>query len=247
MALLWQKTAGGTHYEVRSAGATRRLYTNGVFHSQFNPNHLLTRGVWDLLLLAAFFRPPQNIRRVLVLGVGGGAVIRQLQHFVGPDELVGVDINPVHLSIARRFFGLRKSMRLVAADAVDWVTAYHGEPFDLVIDDLFGHENGEAERTVRADRSWCQMLLRNVSRNGVLAINFPSPLALRQSALVSDRRTRRICRSLFSLTTPLDENAVGVFVRGDCDATEVRQRIRQFPQLDTRRKTTRLKYSLRTL
>ena len=51
MALLWERRVEGTLYQVRSAGRTRRLYTNGVFHSQYNPVRPVTGSVWDLLLL----------------------------------------------------------------------------------------------------------------------------------------------------------------------------------------------------
>ncbi len=247
MALLWQKIEGETRYEVRSAGATRRLYTNGVFHSQFNPHHLLTGGVWDLLLLAAFMRPLQQMRRVLVLGVGGGAVIRQLQYFVKPAELIGIDINPVHLQVAKRFFRIGKNANVIAADAVEWIAKYEGPRFDLVIEDLFGHERGAANRSVSADKSWCRSLMRHVNHDGVLAMNFSSPAELRKSALVADHGVSRLSKSKFSLTTPLDENAVGIFTRQPANGAELRRRLRQFPQLDTRRRTTRLKYSLRTL
>ena len=72
MALLWEKRAGGVCYQVRTAGNTVRLYTNGVLHTQYNPTRLLTGSVWDLLLLGALFVPRERMRRVLLLGVGGG-------------------------------------------------------------------------------------------------------------------------------------------------------------------------------
>jgi spermidine synthase len=78
VSLLWERRIGGTLYQVRNAGRTRRLYTNGVFHSQYNPARPVTGSVWDLLLLPAFFYAPGELRRVLVLGVGGGAVIQQM-------------------------------------------------------------------------------------------------------------------------------------------------------------------------
>ena len=36
MANLWQQTIDGNHYEVRTAGASVRLYRNGVNHSQWH-------------------------------------------------------------------------------------------------------------------------------------------------------------------------------------------------------------------
>ena len=70
MAIVWSRSAGGNQYEVRSAGQSIRLYKNGVFHSQWNPNRPLAGGVWDLLFIPALFADRQ-ISRVLVLGVGG--------------------------------------------------------------------------------------------------------------------------------------------------------------------------------
>ena len=49
MAIVWQDTRDGTHYQVRTAGKTLRLYTDGVLHSQYNPVKRLTGSVWDLL------------------------------------------------------------------------------------------------------------------------------------------------------------------------------------------------------
>ncbi|HHH44614.1 MAG TPA: class I SAM-dependent methyltransferase, partial [Gammaproteobacteria bacterium] len=93
MSLVWQKQADGVDYQVRRAGRTLRLYTNGVFHSQYNPARPVTGSVWDLLLVPAFFYPPAELQRILVLGVGGGAVIQNLRRFVQPQQIVGVELN----------------------------------------------------------------------------------------------------------------------------------------------------------
>ena len=42
MAILWQQTIDGNHYEVRTAGGSVRLYRNGVNHSQWNPKRPLS-------------------------------------------------------------------------------------------------------------------------------------------------------------------------------------------------------------
>lgn len=67
MAIIWSRCLGGVHYEVRSAGNSLRLYTDGVFHSQYNPYRLITGHVWDLLMLPALFYPANKIKRVLVM------------------------------------------------------------------------------------------------------------------------------------------------------------------------------------
>lgn len=164
MAILWQKTANNTLYQVRSSGQTRRLYTDGVFHSQFNPKRSTTGGVWDLLMLPAFFSPANTIQRVLVLGVGGGAVIHQLQRYIKPAEIIGVELNPVHIMVAKRYFGItNKHAQLIEADAIEWLENYSGLPFDLIIEDLFGEEDGEPIRAVKANKVWLEKLNSHLS------------------------------------------------------------------------------------
>jgi spermidine synthase len=248
MAILWMKTERGTRYEVRNAGSTLRLYTNGVFHSQFNPKQPVTGSVWDLLLLPAFLVPPGAIRRVLVLGVGGGAVIRQLEHFLSPGEIVGVELNPVHLKVAQCFFGVdHRRVELHQADASDWVRRYRGEPFDLIIDDLYGEEDGEPIRGVAADAKWVKQLLKRLSAGGVLVSNFVSSAELRSSAYLSDETIRKRFAAAFQLTTPLYENVVGAFLGTPSSSRFLRERLKQIPQLDPSKKGCRLRYSICSL
>ena len=80
IAVLYRKKVGRCLYEIRAAGSTRRLYTDGVLHSQFNPRRLITGSVWDLLWLGLFFRPDPNPKRVLVLGLGAHTGVQYFGH-----------------------------------------------------------------------------------------------------------------------------------------------------------------------
>ncbi|SHG24946.1 Methyltransferase domain-containing protein [Microbulbifer donghaiensis] len=223
MALLWQKRVGDCHYQVRSHGASVRLYSNGVFHSQWNPRDPLKGSLWELLLLPAFFRSEQQIRSVLLLGVGGGALIRLLQQFFTPTRIVGVDLDPTHLDIARRYFGVRNA-ELVCDDASNFVAGLVGgvEPdtFDLIIDDLFGHSAGEAERTVAADTSWCRKLLGLLSSDGVLVCNFGSRRELLASGWC-DRCVRAQLHGGWTAELPAYENAVLAVSRQPLSLTDL--------------------------
>lgn len=248
MAILWSRTSGGTHYEVRSSGATRRLYTNGVLHTQYNPRTRLTGSVWDLLMLPAFFRPPDSVRRVLVLGVGGGAVIRQLAQFVRPGRIVGVELDPLHLYIAERFFGLAEAgVSLQQAEARGWLEAYDGPRFDMIVDDLFGEREGEPERAVAASGRWFETLLRNLSPSGVIAMNFVGRRELRESGFFRSRRVAGRFAAAFELTTPVDENAVGAFLRAPSDSRTLRRRLTAVPGMNPMLKTSPLRYRIRRI
>lgn len=248
MSIVWERTVGDTRCQVRRAGHTLRLYTNGVFHSQYNPQRPVTGNVWDLLMLPAFFYPPAAVRRVLVLGVGGGAVIRQLQHFIDPETIVGVELSALHLAVARRFFGVRgKTVSLHRADAEAWLQAYSGAPFDMIIDDLFGDVAGEPVRAVRADARWAGCILGHLAPDGVAVSNFPSRDDLQRSAFLAHKSIRASFDTAFCLATPQNCNAVGVFLKQPATPRQLRNRLYRVPELDPRRASSRLQYSIRTL
>ena len=248
MAILWSKQEGDTRYEVRSAGNTRRLYTNGVFHSQYNPTQPVTGSVWDLLLIPAFFLPPDSVKRVLVLGVGGGAVIRQLNHFLRPEQIVGVELNPVHLEVAREYFEVEAgNVELHQADARWWLKQYRGEPFDMIIDDIFTDADGDPQRAVPADGPWMRGLLKHLSRDGVLVCNFGSSKELKECGYFTNTAIGKRFAQAFQLTTPLYENAIGAFVSAPSESALLRQRLRGIPGLNTDLKSCKLNYRIRKL
>ena len=245
MAILWQKTTNSTQYEVRSAGQTRRLYTDGVFHSQFNPERAITGGVWDLLMLPAFFYPTEDIRRVLVLGVGGGAVIHQLQRYIKPDKIIGIELNPVHIMVAKRFFGVTKQLaQLVEADAIKWLENYSGPPFDMIIDDLFGEQEGEPVRAIKANKEWFEKLNAHLSPTGLLVMNFISTNDLKNSAAVSYKKISNLFNSSFQFTLSHYDNAIGAFLKKSSTSKMLRKNINEVNEL---KKNKQLNFQVRKL
>lgn len=226
MALLWFRQQGEDRYEVRSAGNSRRLYRNGVFHSQFNENRPFTGGVWDLLMLPAFFFTPGEIKRVLVLGVGGGAVIRQLQRYIMPEQIVGVDLDPLHLELAARFFSV-EDVELECADAQAWLAEYQGEKFDLIIDDLFNEQQGEPMRAVAMCEAWGERLLQHLAPGGAIVANFVSSKELRQSALYQSPQLQAHFPSIFCFTLKGYQNAIGGFLQRSVTTRQLRQQLRE--------------------
>ena len=245
MSVLWESERNGTRYSVRAHGASVRLYSNGVFHSQWNPDRPFAGGVWDCLGLPALYRPLEATRRVLLLGVGGGAAIRQLERLVPFESLTGVEIDPVHLDIARRWFGVvdassaggpmgerlartlatteptdggessaqgapppRSPVTLVEDDAVAWLRGRVGERYDLVVDDLFGHDAGEPVRARALTPDWVGLLRETVTEDGLVVVNCADGRELKRAApTFGDEgfgHARRWSQTGY-------ENAIGVF------------------------------------
>lgn len=248
MAILWRRQVDGTTYEVRGAGKTRRLYTDGVFHSQYNPKQPVTGSIWDLLLIPAFFYPQDKIKRILVLGVGGGTVIKQFQHFLQAEEIIGVELNSQHLYVAKQFFGVsQNNVKLIQSDAKKWIETYKGKPFDLIIDDIFAEHDGEPVRAIEANRKWFRSLSTLLVEDGALVSNFVSAKELKQSAFFNNRDIRNKFQTAFKLTAPNYENAIGVFLKITASAQLLRKNLMQTPGLNPTLKSSRLRYNLHRL
>jgi len=246
MAVVFSRQQGSTRYEIRTAGRSVRLYTNRILHTQYHPERLVTGGVWDLLALPALALP--QVRRVLLLGVGGGAAIHLLRAWCPGVHVTGVELNPMHLQLARRYFELRgRDIHLVKADARDFVEQYQGERFDLVIEDIFSGRNGMPDRVFAADRHWCRVLGRLVNAEGALVLNTVSRQQLAASALVSDASVSKHWKSQLCLTMPAYANAVGAFFRQAVNPGGLRSVIRADARRAAQERNGQLRYRIRRL
>lgn len=235
MALIWSHKVEGNRYEVRSAGASLRLYRNGVNHSQWNPHRPLSGSIWDLITLPALHRPVSSLDNALILGFGAGTVARQLSDLAGVKRIVGIEIDPMHLSIAQGFFECSESCDLVAADAVEWVQEEGQEAhYDLIIDDLYSEENSIPMRCAPMDVHWFHTLVRLLRPGGILVLNTIEPDKVSHLPLFRDQSLKT--RLPYHIMYHIDgyENRVlafsdSPFVQQDLDAA-LRSICRKYPR-----------------
>lgn len=233
MSVLGRHVVGGRVVEVRAAGRTRRLYVDGVYHSSWSPARPLTGAVWDHLALSTFLVDPEGARRVLLLGVGGGAVLRMLHALAPPQRLVGVELDGLLLDIGRRWFGLdRTGAELVRADAAAWVRRNARARFDLVIDDVFGEEDGEPRRPPGLDDgAWWRRLAALVAPGGALVVNFVTERDLLASDICQDVGFRRRFPAALRFSCTGYENAVVALLSDAVHPRGFRRRVEAHPAL----------------
>lgn len=247
MRELWRQERDGVLYQLRRRGRTLSLFANGIQHSEFHPERWVTGSVWDLLWLPALFHEPQQHRRILVLGLGGGSLVPPLAGLVQPDTFVGVDNDSAHLEVAEQFFDVGGfGVHTVLDNARDWVRDWQGEPFDLVIEDLFAPSSDTVSRVLPANRDWCRSLKKLVAPGGTLVMNFGDWREYRHSWAAS-RPAQSGWRRGFRLSTPDCHNAVIAWLARDASSSELRARVRARPELDGALKRGRLNYGVRRL
>lgn len=119
--------------------------------------------VYDRMMLVAMVLVPQATS-VLLLGLGGGGMVRHLASFFPQCALTIVERDPLTLELARRYFHITQPVEL--ADAVDFVGGATGA-FDVVMVDLYD----AGGLTVADDGFWatCRDAVRP---GGCLAINW---------------------------------------------------------------------------
>jgi spermidine synthase len=106
----------------------------------------------------------ERAERVLLLGLGGGAMLRHLGAYLPDAELVAVERDPEIVALARDYF--RVDRKVLRADAEDAVAAFAGE-FDAILVDLYDAAGGaRVAETFWAD---CVAALRP---GGAIAINW---------------------------------------------------------------------------
>jgi predicted membrane-bound spermidine synthase len=179
MATLWHKSTETDEYRVTRAGHAVRLYRNAVLHSQWNPSKPVSGLLWDLFLLSSL---NSDITRVLVLGAGGGAVINLVHYFFPHAKIDAVELDKYHIHAARKFFKVNtKFCRVHQDDVTHWVKNSKQQKFDLIIDDVFFEGQGDPYRSVDAHAKWIGSLLKKLTQQGVLVINFADDKEWRES------------------------------------------------------------------
>lgn len=91
------------------------------------------------LLLSKLQSNNDKFIKILVLGVGGGSMIKVLRNRFPKANIIGVEIDPEMIKAGEKYFGLNKiqNCTIIIQDAVQFVKGRKIQEFDLVVMDLF--------------------------------------------------------------------------------------------------------------
>ncbi len=244
MALQYFKQEGNTRYEVRNAGASLRLYSNGVMHSQYNPNAPINGAIWDLLLLPGFFanKPPE---RILVLGLGGGTIVHLLRLFFPLSHITCVELDAEHIYIAQQHFNIpADNVSVLHGDAYQFLQNNQSSPadhFDWIIDDVFQHTSGEPERQTPLNELY-DLYRKCLSTDGVLSINVIAANQKKQVKQLSQQ-----FKTAYEFSHPLYVNCIVTMLDVGCSTARFRENLKQHKILNQSLKSCRLNYRLKKL
>jgi spermidine synthase len=126
-------------------------------------------------MFASYLYQPHP-RRVLIVGLGGGAMVRFLTHHEPQAQIDAVEIDPAVVRIADQYFGVRsgENVRVHTADAVTFVESA-ADRYDLILMDAFLRPSSDTDATGVPTRlktlAFLGRLKRALAPGGVVAFN----------------------------------------------------------------------------
>lgn len=147
------------------------LYTGkGYLQSSYDPSKAPSGSHWDWYLAVPIFSGnfSGKMNNILVLGLGGGTVVKLYNRIYKVSRFVGVEIDPTIIEISKKFFNLSDSnLEVINDDIFNYIssTSYF---FDVIVLDAF-RENKSDPNSLTKDflKNCCQLL----TGQGMFVIN----------------------------------------------------------------------------
>ncbi len=144
-----------------------------------HPLALLSEYTQVMLLALAWQPTPQ---RILLIGLGGGRLQLVLHHYLEQTLLTTVELDPLILDVARRFFGFATDERqhVIIKDGRAYLRGFPSEaPFDLIVLDAYRAGGVPLHLSTLEFYQECRAVL---APNGAIATNLHSGTPLYDSA-----------------------------------------------------------------
>lgn len=110
----------------------------------------------------------KEIKKILLLGLGGGTIVKTLQKLFPCSKITAIDIDPVMVEVAQRFFSLdTNDITLKIGDVFDPRLEF-GKDYDFIIIDIFRGYQIPGEL---GDKKFLEKLKSSLAKNGYVIFN----------------------------------------------------------------------------
>jgi spermidine synthase len=158
---------------VQVGDETQLILNEGVgIHSIYNPNSILTGGPWDYFMIAPYFNNPpftQNqVRKVAIIGLGGGTAVREFTTAYGPIPIDGVEIDGTIVNMGRQYFRMNEPNLHVVLQDGRYFLQTSSQKFDVVAIDAYQQPYVPFQLTTK---EFFQEVRNHLTPTGVTVIN----------------------------------------------------------------------------
>lgn len=179
--LEYEKRTDYSHIKIVWEQNRRTLYSvfdNGYHAVESSLNlarpHDLLVPYTKLMFLSYLFRPCQG--KVAIIGLGGGSMIHFLKHYDPCVKVDAVEIDPVMVFVADRYFGVRGggNVNIITGDGFEFFKTTRGK-YDVVYMDAFLKPSADTDDTGVAlrlkTRQFYKEIQQTLTPDGVVVFN----------------------------------------------------------------------------
>ncbi len=211
---------------IDESGGDRALVVDETFASLYRPGEIATHCVWDAIAAPLLWLPERRRRRILILGLGGGSVARLARALAPAAEIVGVELDPEVIRLARAHFDLdHLDIRIEIADALAWIEKDEGPRYDAILEDVFVGEGDAVHKPDWIPDPAHRLARSRLARGGVFVSN-----TLDESARVARELAERF-PDLVSIEVEDYDNRVLAAGSGGLAGRSLRRRVAESPVL----------------
>jgi spermidine synthase len=225
--LLYETESPYYYIQVVEDGSRRELVLDEghAVHSVYDPHRVRTGEYWDYFLAAPFFSRqyrPRSIRHVAILGLGGGTAARLLHAAYPRAQLVGVEIDPQIVAVARRYFDMREPQLHVMVDDARYYLLTHGGRYDVVALDAFRQPYIPFQLTTR---EFFALVRKHLQPHGVVAVNAGHTATDFRLVDALARTMRSVFPSVYILDVPGTINSIVIASMDRVTRADVRRNV----------------------
>lgn len=180
-ALVWhghpvlaEKDSAYQHLRVTDEpdGVALRINDGLGVQSIYDPSRVLVESYFDYYTLLPYLLPEKNRLDVLIIGLAGGTISRQLDLLVAQDRpmsIDGVEIDPEILSLAKRYFDLERPVLSVFQNDGRRFLASSKKKYDLIIVDAYSQQVYIPPHM--ATKEFFSLVKAHLNDDGIMAMN----------------------------------------------------------------------------
>lgn len=157
--------------EINQVGKRIDMDVEGATFATWHPEHYLTGYSWDAVTAGCLLHPEHPPASILMLGLAGGTVARQLRLLLPDVKITAIEIDPVLVELARTYMELEPmNVHVEVADAYHWLKTCP-DHYDVVIDDIYLSGRVDVERPLAPTGETLALLRRCTAPSGLVVAN----------------------------------------------------------------------------
>ncbi|MBR9728355.1 spermidine synthase [Shewanella intestini] len=129
--------------------------------------HIAQHTYVQAMLASLLFNQPKS---VIILGLGGGALVHALRHYDSGVKITAVELRPLVIAAAKRYFQLPlgKKLNVLNHDAIDFIANVEHKKVDVIYADMYSEKGVDKQQMADEFISNC---IARLKQGGMVVFN----------------------------------------------------------------------------